>query len=95
MLRREISALGVAAMFGLGVWLAACGSDDSSIFDGGPDGAIVDSGPADTTIFDAPNPFGDTGPTTITSLTIQPQNPVVPVTITDGVVSTTPIDWRR
>jgi len=40
----------------------------------------------DTTVGDT-NPFGDTGPTQITSLTIQPQNPIVQVTITDGVVA--------
>ncbi|HEY1955449.1 MAG TPA: dickkopf-related protein [Polyangiaceae bacterium] len=94
LVKRGISALGVAATFGLGVWLAACGSgDDSSVFDGGPDVVVADSGVADTTIFDVVNPFGDTGTTPITSLTIQPQDPVVTATITDGVLSTTPITF--
>jgi hypothetical protein len=92
-MRREISALLVVAALGAGALAASCGSDDSSIFDGGPDASLADSGgPTDATVQDS-NPFGDTGTTTITSLTIQPANPVVQVTITDGVVSTTPITF--
>ncbi len=91
---RQLSALAVAATMGLGVWLGACGSDDSTVFDSGPDSATTtDAGPLDATINDGGNPFGDTGSTTITSLTISPQNPVVQVTIADGVVTTAPVTF--
>ncbi len=78
-------------LVGCSASLFACGSDDSSIFDAsGLDAQAFDGG-GDTTVNDS-NPFGEAaGP--ITTLTIQPQNAVVPVTITNGVVTTTPITF--
>ena len=90
---REISALAVVGAMAMGGWLAACGSDDSTVFDGGPDGQPGDSATVDVTIGDGGNPFGDSGGP-INSLAIQPADPVVQVTITDGVVSTTPITFQ-
>jgi hypothetical protein len=71
----------------------ACGSgDDSSVFDGGPDGQSFDGGLNDATVGDSSNPFGDS-PGPVTGIAIQPANPTVPVTITSGVVTTTPITF--
>ncbi len=75
------------------VALLGCGSDDTnSVFDSGPDQAAIDGG-FDSTLSDAGNPFGDTGTNILTSLTISPADPVVAVTIVDGVVTTTPITF--
>jgi len=94
MMHRRAGAVIVAASLAFGAWLAGCGSDDSSVFDGGVDAQANDGQSVqDTTVGDT-NPFGDTGPTQITSLTIQPQNPIVQVTITDGIVSTTPLTFQ-
>jgi hypothetical protein len=93
-MKREASALAVLMAVVVGASLAACGGDDTSTFDGGVDAQSTDGGgPPDSTLSDT-NPFGDTGSTQITSLTIQPQNPVVQVTIANGVVSTTPITFQ-
>ncbi len=77
----------------LGAWMAGCGSDDSTVFDGGVDGQTGDGSSNDSTIQGDSNPFGDTGPINVTSLTISPADPIVPVTITDGIVSTSPITF--
>jgi len=75
-----------AAAFGLvtAVVFVACLAEC-----GGGGGSSADGGHGDSTIG---NPFGDGG-APITSLTIQPQNPTVPVTITNGAVSTMPITF--
>ena len=92
-MHRRAGAVIVAASLAFGAWLAGCGGDDSSVFDGGVDAQPNDAqNVQDTTVSDT-SPFGDTGPTQITSLTIQPANPTVQVTITNGVVSTTPVTF--
>jgi hypothetical protein len=90
---RGFSAVVVAASLAIGAWTVGCGSDDSTTFDGGMDAQISDgNAPIDATFSDT-NPFGDAGPVVVTSLTIQPQNPTVTVTIADGVVTTSPITF--
>jgi hypothetical protein len=79
MARRAISIAVTAVVLGFSACLFQCGG-------GGGDGA--DGG--DATV-DGTNPFGDGGQ--VTSLMINPQNPTVAVTITDGVVATTPITF--
>ncbi len=78
-MRRLLSLSFVVVAAACGVWLADCGGGGSSA-DGGSDATLSDG-----------NPFGDGS--SVSSLTIQPQNPTVPVTITDGVVTTTPITF--
>jgi len=92
--KREISALLFVSAWICGGAIAACGSgDDSTIFDGGPDGQLADTSTVDVSLGDGSNPFGDSGGT-VTSLTITPPDPVVQVTITDGVVATTPVTFQ-
>ncbi len=65
----------------IGVSLSECGGNNNNgTNDGGSDATLSDA-----------NPFGETS--TPSSLTIQPQNPTVPVTITDGVATSTPITF--
>jgi hypothetical protein len=77
-MRRLLSGVVCVAMV-CGASLADCGGGGSS-GDGGGDATLSDV-----------NPFGEGS--TITSLVIQPQNPTVPVTITDGVVASTPVTF--
>jgi len=71
---------------------SGCGSGDSSTFDGSlGDATTTDGGLGDASADS--NPFNTDGSTAITSLTIQPQAPVVNVTIADGLVTTTPITF--
>ncbi len=79
-IHRAISLGVVCAALATGAFFVGCGGGGGGNPDGGGDATVSDG-----------SPFGDGS--TVGSLTIQPQNPVVPVTITDGVVSTTPITF--
>ncbi len=92
--RAWISTLLFALALLAGAFSAGCGSEDPiSVFDSGTgqDAQVV--GPTDATTSDD-SPFFQNDAGTTTAITIQPADPVVDVTIADGVLSTTPLTFQ-
>jgi hypothetical protein len=96
-MRRNLSLFALTAVIGVGFsgWAAGCGSDDSSQFPGGNDGG----GNGDVQTFgDGNNVFGNGdgsngGDGSVQALVITPANPTVSVSITNGVVTATPVNF--
>jgi hypothetical protein len=96
MSRGVIAAVGIALLASLGALACANGAptppgfipagDDASATDGTTGGAVGDAGA------DAVGMFGD-GAVTASTLVIQPADPVVDVSIDNGVVTVTPVDF--
>jgi hypothetical protein len=96
-LRRNLSWFALTALLtgGFSAWAAGCGSDDSSQFPGGNDGGGGDG----QTFGDGGGGLGNNdgggngGDGSAQAIVITPANPTVNVTITNGVVTATPVDF--
>ncbi|MGH7281577.1 MAG: hypothetical protein ACRELY_08655, partial [Polyangiaceae bacterium] len=90
--QRRVSLLALAVVVGVGSYAAGCGSDDNSVFpggnDGGGDGGILGDG---NVIGFGGDGSGGGGDGSVSAIQITPPNPTVDVTITNGIVSTTPV----